>query len=100
MRRDGTAERGLTNVRSGSFGRDLTGRRTVRLELPEFLVYALEARVAEANEGAAPEEHCTLDDYIESELAHLITLRDIAELDGRAPGFAEAVQSWIVEMGE
>jgi hypothetical protein len=59
MRRDGTSEAGSTNVCSGSFGGDLTARRTLRLELPEFLVYALEVRVAEANEGAAPEEQCT-----------------------------------------
>ena len=52
MRQDGTSEGGRTNVYSGSFCRDLTARRTVRLELPEFLVFALEARVAEANEGA------------------------------------------------
>jgi len=82
------------------FRRDLRARRAIRVELPEFLVCALEARVAEANDGAAPDERCTLDHYIESELVNLVTLRDVAELEERLPGFSEAVHQWVLEMGE
>lgn len=85
---------------NGSFSRDLRARRPLQLQLPEFLICALEARVAEANDGAAPQEHCTLDHYIETELVNLVTLRDVAELDGRLPGFAEAVHEWVTEMRE
>jgi hypothetical protein len=40
----------------------------------------------------ANEEVSTLDHYIESELADLITVRDVAELDPMAPSSAVAVQ--------
>jgi hypothetical protein len=89
-----------TRVVAGSFRRNLQERRCLEIELPEFLVCALEARVAEANEGAPPDERCTLNHYIESELVNLVTVRDVAELDTRWPGFAEAIQRWIAEMRE
>ena len=89
-----------SNVRRGSFGADLRARRAVTLELPEFLIRALEARVDEANDALPPDDRCSLDNYIESELVHLVTLRDVAELDLRYPGFAEAVHEWVVEMRE
>jgi hypothetical protein len=77
------------------FRPDLRARRVIALELPEFLVYALEQRVAEANEGCPAEEMATLNEYVESELVNLITLRDIAELDIATPGFAAAVSDWL-----
>lgn len=86
------------NIVNGGFRRDLAARRRLQLDLPEFLVCALEARVAEANDGAQPDEYCTLDHYIESELVNLVTLRDVAELEGQLPGFAKAVQDWINQM--
>ena len=100
MRRKDHADCAPPNVVNGTFGCDLTARREVALELPEFLLRALEARVAEANEGAAPEECCTVEQYIETELVHLVTVRDVAELDARMPGFAEAVFGWVVELRE
>ncbi|MBV9494223.1 MAG: hypothetical protein JOZ54_08250 [Acidobacteria bacterium] len=78
----------------------MNGRRVLAIELPEFLIYALEARVAEANAGAPVEEHSTLDHLIESELVNLVTLRDVAELEARLPGFARAVEQWLRETGE
>lgn len=87
-------------VVAGTFRRNLHERRRLEIELPEFLVCALEARVAEANEGARLDEQCTLNHYIESELVNLVTLRDVAELESRVPGFADAVRQWIVEMRE
>lgn len=53
---------------------------------------------AEANTTAQAHDRCTLNDYIESELVNVITLRDVAELDLQMPGFAEAVHEWVVEM--
>jgi hypothetical protein len=78
-----------------SFRLDLRSRRIVQLELPEFLIYALEQRVAEANVGATDEEFSTLNDYIETELVNLVTVRDVAELEITAPGFGAAVQNWL-----
>jgi hypothetical protein len=84
----------------GNFARKLQARRTLRIELPEFLICALEARLAEANDGADPEERYSLDHLIESELINLVSLRDVAELEMVVPGFASAVQQWLVEVGE
>ncbi|HEX7153503.1 MAG TPA: hypothetical protein VF618_18595 [Thermoanaerobaculia bacterium] len=78
--------------------RDLTARRIVQLELPEFLLCALESRVAEANVGAPMDDLASLNDYVESELVNIITLRDVAELETDFPGFAGAVQQWLAEM--
>ncbi|HYI10950.1 MAG TPA: hypothetical protein VEK57_17975 [Thermoanaerobaculia bacterium] len=85
---------------TGKFSRDLRSRRTLTLELPEFLLCALEARVAEANEDVPPAERSTLDHYIETELVNLLTVRDVAELDMTFPGFAEAIHEWLVELRE
>jgi len=87
-------------VITGSFGRKLQSRRRLEIELPEFLICALEARLAEANEGATNDERCSLDHLIESELVNLISLRDVAELEMVVPGFTNAVQQWLVEVGE
>ncbi len=81
-----------------SFKRNFQARRVVPLELPEFLLYALEQRVSEANSGASAEDTSTLNHYIESELVNLITVRDVAELEIGAPGFGAAVQKWLDEI--
>lgn len=83
---------------SGRFDRNLRTRRIVQVELPEFLICALEARVREANAELAADERCTIDHYIESELVNLITLRDLAELEIAVPGFSAAVHDWVVDM--
>jgi hypothetical protein len=81
-----------------SFKPNLRARRVLPLELPEFLIYALEQRVAEANVGTSAEDTSTLNHYIESELVNLITVRDVAELEIDAPGFGAAVQQWLDEI--
>jgi hypothetical protein len=88
------------SVLTGTFGRKLQSRRVLQIELPEFLICALEARLAEANDGASVEERSTLDHLIESELVNLISLRDVAELEIAVPGFSGAVRQWLVEVGE
>jgi hypothetical protein len=85
---------------SGRFSVDLSARRVVQVELPEFLICALQARVAEANEGAPPHERCSVHDLIESELVSLVSVRDIAELEQLLPGFAHAVERWLSELRE
>ena len=44
------------------------------------------------------QKRATLNDYVESELANLITLRDVAELEIVAPGFRSALQQWLDEI--
>ena len=98
MSRDLSSNSHRPNVLSCAFRRDLRARTTMQIDLPAFLVCAFDARVAEANEGATREEQSTLNHYIETELANLVTLRDVAELEAQFPGFAEAVHQWILEM--
>lgn len=79
---------------------DLTVRRAVEICLPEFLVRALELRVDETNVGASPDERCTLDHLVEAELAGLITVRDLIDLEARIPGITDAVNAWLNECRE
>jgi hypothetical protein len=72
----------------------------VEIELPEFLICALQARLNEVNTGARPHEVCSLHNLIESELVSLVSVRDVAELEQSVPGFAQAIQQWLLELRE
>lgn len=87
-------------VVSGRFTADLCSRRVVEIELPEFLICALHARLNEVNAGAQPHELCSLHNLIESELVSLVSVRDVAELEQSVPGFANAVQQWLSGLRE
>jgi hypothetical protein len=87
-----------TNVIGLRLPRNLARTRTVEFELPEFLIYALERRIHEANEEALPHQYSSLNDLVMSELVNVITLRDIAELEFSLPGFAAAVNDWLAEL--
>jgi hypothetical protein len=77
----------------------LANRRTIEVELPEFLIRALLERVAQANaSGSAPGDGSAvvdLNDLIEWELVESVSLQDVALLEQRMPGFAAAVSSWL-----
>jgi hypothetical protein len=87
-------------VLPGRFAGNLSSRRIVKIELPEFLIYALQARLNEVNTGAPPHELCSLHNLIESELVSLVSVRDVAELEQSGPGFAQAVRQWLSELRE
>jgi hypothetical protein len=65
------------------------------VEVPEFLVRALELRVAESNDGATESEKITLDHLVEIELAGSISLADVAHLERSIPGIGAAVTHWL-----
>ena len=73
----------------------MNARRTIEVELPEFLLWSLESRVAEANDGAPPEEQVELNDVIEWYLAAPITVADVPRLEAAMPGFADALSAWL-----
>lgn len=75
--------------------RQLTGRRAIALELPEFLVRALEVRVEDANVGASDVEHVTVEHLVELTLAESISVADVALLESRIPGIGDAVSRWL-----
>jgi hypothetical protein len=96
---DQRARRSVTkNIVAGTFRPRLASRRRVSIELPEFVICALEARVAEANDQLETHDRATIEDYIESELVNLITVRDVAEMDAVIPGYANAVEQWLNEL--
>jgi len=74
---------------------DLSSRRSISVELPEFLVRALEHRVAETNDEASSEEIVTLDHLIEIELAGCLSLAEVAHLERSIPGIGHAVSQWL-----
>lgn len=87
-------------VVAGRFTTDLCSRRVVEIELPGFLICALQARLNEVNAGAQSHELCSLHNLIESELVSLVSVRDVAKLEQFVPGFANAVQLWLSELRE
>jgi hypothetical protein len=76
-------------------GRDLGERREIAVELPEFLIVMLERRVDEANDGVSPDERVTLSHLVEYQVAEMLSIRDVAEIEMELPGFSEAVQDWL-----
>ncbi|HEX9982608.1 MAG TPA: hypothetical protein VGF69_05060 [Thermoanaerobaculia bacterium] len=89
----------MTNVITFIPPRKLTGREVLQIELPAFLVRALEQRVAEANAGAEVEEETvTLDELIEFQLAQSLTIADVATMERTLPGMAAEVSRWLAEI--
>lgn len=79
---------------------DLSSRRFVSLSLPEFLLRALECRVAEANDGADESERVTLEHLVEIELAGILSLAEVANLERAIPGIGAAVSRWLNDIEE
>jgi hypothetical protein len=72
----------------------LTGKRVLELELPEFLVRALEVRVEDANAGGSDVDHVTIEHLAELTLAESLSVADVALLECRIPGIGRAVSQW------
>src|SRR5437764_3238733 len=75
----------------------LRGRRTIEVELPEWLFQVLNYRVAEANDGATPAETVELNDVIEWCLVAPITIREVPLIEQVVPGVAAALSRWLQE---
>ena len=73
----------------------LTGRRALALELPEFLIRALEVRVEDMNAGGADSDRVTIEHLVELTLAESVTVADVALLELRIPGIGAAVSQWL-----
>lgn len=74
---------------------NLNRRETLEIELPLFLVRALQERVNEANENADEEERVDLNQLIEVQLAECVTIADVARLERNVPGMSVAVSRWL-----
>lgn len=73
----------------------LNRRRTIEVDLPEFLVRSLQHRVAKSNAGAGPDEEVDINDVIEWTLAAPITVQDVPKLEAVIPGFSDALSAWL-----
>ncbi|HEX7153162.1 MAG TPA: hypothetical protein VF618_16875 [Thermoanaerobaculia bacterium] len=72
----------------------LNRRRTITVDLPEFLVRAIAQRVEEANEDAQDDELVDFNDVIEWLLVTEITSKRFPCLEETIPGFTAAMASW------
>jgi len=87
----------MSNITRISQRRNLSGRRTITVELPEFLICALEQRVAEANAAPPFDEEVTLEHLVEWQLAEGLSIGEVALLEREFPGITEAVSRWFDE---
>lgn len=77
----------------------LAQRVTISVELPRFVLDALQYRVQVANEEAAPEEQVLLNDVIEWYLISPLTLKEVPHIDAAVPGFTGALANWLLRTG-
>jgi hypothetical protein len=87
----------MSKVTRISRHRNLFGRRSITVELPEFLICALEHRVAEANAAPPVDDEVTLEHLVEWQLAEGLSIGEVALLERQFPGITEAVSRWFDE---
>ena len=88
--------RHVSDIRSQ---RPLTSRRAITVELPEFLIRALECRVEEANATSRTDDDAvTLEHLVELELAESLSIADVALLEQHVPGISAAVSQWLSDI--
>lgn len=78
------------------FAKPLNQRRAITVELPEFVIRAIDVRAADANVGAPPDETVSFNDVVEWLLVCDLTPRRMPQLEARIPGFAAAMASWLM----
>ena len=75
--------------------RNLASRGAITVDLPEFLVQALEACIESANDRSRDEDQVTLDELLELQLAETLTIGEIALLEQTIPGITAAASQWV-----
>jgi hypothetical protein len=84
-------------IHGKQLGKPLNRRKRVTVELPDFLLRAIRARVDEANENEPDEEEVSFNDVIEWLLVTEVTLRRTPHLEARIPGFTAALAVWLMD---
>jgi hypothetical protein len=80
-----------------ALAKPLNRRRRITVEVPEFVVRAINFRVEEANEGDSDGETVTFNDVVEWLLATEVSLRRMPLLEQSIPGFTAAMFVWLME---
>jgi hypothetical protein len=75
----------------------LNRRRPISVDLPEFIVRAIEWRVDDANADSSNPEEVTFNDVVEWLLVSEVTPKRIPALEQSIPGFAAAMFEWLME---
>ena len=83
-------------IHAKQLGRPLNRRKQVTIELPEFLIRAIQARADEANQNDPTEEEVDFNDVVEWLLVSQLTIRRMPLLEASIPGFAAAVAVWLM----
>lgn len=84
-------------IHGRKLGRPLNKRRRVTVELPEFIIRAINVRVDEANESDPSTEDVSFNDVVEWLLVCEVTLRRMPLLEASIPGFAAAMAVWLMD---
>lgn len=79
-----------------AMAKPLTRRRAVTVELPEFVIRAIDYRVDEANDGDTTDEQVDFNDVVEWLLVSEVTIRRMPHLERSIPGFTAALFEWIM----
>jgi hypothetical protein len=84
------------SVLATALAKPLNRRRRITVEVPEFVVRAIEYRVDEANEGDPDGEPVEFNDVVEWLLVTEVTFRRMPILEAQIPGFTAAMFSWMM----
>ena len=80
-----------------ALAKPLNRRRRISVEVPEFVVRAINCRVKEANENDPAGEVVDFNDVVEWLLVTEVTLRRMPILESRIPGFTAAMFVWMMD---
>lgn len=78
-------------------GKPLNRRLSLTVELPEFIVRAINCRVDEANVDDEAGEQVSFNDVVEWLLVTEVTMKRMPLLEQSIPGFAAAMFVWLME---
>jgi hypothetical protein len=74
----------------------LNRRRRVTVELPEFVIRAINWRVDEANAEDPENDIVEFNDVVEWLLASEVTIKRMPHLERSIPGFTAAMFTWLM----
>lgn len=80
-----------------ALAKPLNRRRRITVELPEFVIRAIQVRVDEANDCEDDGEVVDFNDVVEWLLVTEVSLRRMPVLEQRIPGFTAAMFTWMME---
>lgn len=84
-------------IHGKNLGQPLNRRRRITVELPEFIIRAINVRVDEANQNEPNDEDVSFNDVVEWLLVCEVTLRRMPLLEANIPGFAAAMAVWLID---